>query len=892
MSESPIPPLSHSPIPSSSAQSSDRVRQAQPGESYSRLPLSFEENQGQVDGKVKFLSRGNGYTLFLTSTEVLLSLSAQSAKTTSRLRLSKTNGAVLRMKLIGANPEPQIAGVEELPGKSNYFIGNDPAKWRTNVATYARVKYRDVYPGIDLVYYGNQKQLEYDWIVAPGAEPEVIKFAIEGARRTKVDSNGDLVLAVAGGEVRLNRPLVYQVNNGVRREIAAGYVPKNSGEIGFRIAEYDPARPLVIDPVLIYSTYLGGSGNDHGYGIAVDSAGNAYVTGDTGSLNFPTANPRQPTHAGGVDAFVAKFNPSGSALVYSTYHGGNDEDRAHAIAVDVSGNLYVTGYTASTNFPSANPLQSAYGGFFDAFVTKFNPSGSALVYSTYHGGSDVDYGLGIAVDYSGNAYVTGFTRSTNFPTANPLQPTIGGGGNADAFVTKFNPSGSALVYSTYHGGSGGDAGSNTGGDSGSDIAVDSLGNVYVTGSTTSTNFPTANPRQPAYAGGFYSGGSGDAFVTKFNPSGSALVYSTYHGGSDGDGGSGIAVDSLGNVYVTGHTSSINFPTDNPLQSVYGGVGDVFVTKFNPSGSTLVYSTYHGGSGIDGGTDIAVDSAGNAYVTGTTTSTNFPTANPLRPVYSGNADAFIMKIGEAVLAFFPQVAAGGGFSTIFTVVNTGATAATGNLILTDQQGSTWTVNGVRSDTTANPQSAPTAGRINITASSFPISIPSGGITFLAASALNPADATKSGWARLETSGGSVTGVATFRLVVNGVLESIAGVLASQHLQYATIPVDNDDSENRYTGYAIANPGLQSVSIKLATVNQSGNLVDDSVVIPLGAGQQTARFLHQDLPARLKFQGSIVLRGQSGRTFVVVALVQNQGRLTVIPVNPEKAPHIPN
>ena len=662
LNDSPIPTLSHSANPSSPAKS----REGQLGERYGKLPLSFEENQGQVYEKVKFLSRGSGYTLFLTPTEAVLTLSAQSAKNEDRRatrtarRSPRTRRTVLRMKLVGANPLAQVAGLEELPGKSNYFIGSDSSKWRTNINTYAKVKYREVYPGIDLVYYGNQRQLEYDWIVSPGAKTEDIRFAIEGAKTTSIDLNGDLVLAVTGGDVRLHKPVVYQETDGVRHNVVGSYVKKTNQEIGFRLAEYDPAKPLVIDPVLVYSTYLGGSEDDRGYAIAVDSSGNAYVTGYTISTNFPTANALQPSlGVGGFelggDAFVTKFNATGSALVYSTYLGGNELDWGHGIAVDSSGNAYVTGVTNSTNFPAANPVRPASSGLMmDAFVTKINSTGSALIYSSHLGGNRFDSGDGIAVDSSGNAYITGITESTNFPTANPLQPTYGG--NQDAFVTKFNATGSALVYSTYLGGS--DVDSVGGG-----IAVDSSGNAYGAGGTYSTNFPTANAIQPIRGGpGLF---PSDAFVTKFNPSGTALVYSTYLGGNEAEFGARIAVDSSGNAYVTGSTNSTNFPTANAIQpTLRGGPGiypdDAFVTKFNPSGTALVYSTYHGGSGgVEMGFGIAVDSSGNAYVTGCTDSTDFPTANALQPAYGGgHIDAFLTKFNSSGSALVYSTYLGG------------------------------------------------------------------------------------------------------------------------------------------------------------------------------------------------------------------------------------------
>ncbi len=398
------------------------------------------------------------------------------------------------------------------------------------------------------------------------------------------------------------------------------------------MAAYDVSRPLIIDPVLTYSTYLGGSSDDVGYAIAVDSVGNAYVTGSTASTNFPTASPIQPASGGGTDAFITKLNTSGSTLAYSTYLGGNSDDFGYAIAVDSAGNAYVTGYTFSTNFPTANPIQPANAlGGFDAFVTKINASGSALVYSTYLGGNGNDIGHGIAVDAAGNTYVTGETDMTTFPTVNPIQGCSG----PLAFVTKINASGSALVYSTCLGGG-------SGVSRGFAIAVDSAGNAYVTGHTSSTNFPTVNPIQPVF------GGALDAFVTKINAGGSALVYSTYLGGITTDDGRGIAVDAAGNAYVTGFTRSTNFPTMNPIQAANaGGTADAFVTKLNAAGSALVYSTYLGGNGQDIGYGIAVDSSRSVYVTGNTASTNFPTMNPFQAANAGGIEAFVARLGASV-----------------------------------------------------------------------------------------------------------------------------------------------------------------------------------------------------------------------------------------------------
>jgi hypothetical protein len=383
-----------------------------------------------------------------------------------------------------------------------------------------------------------------------------------------------------------------------------------------------------MDPVLSFSTYLGGSLSDTNAGLAVDPSGSAYVIGITDSSNFPTMSPLQAAPAGGYEMVVAKLDPSGSALVYSTYLGGSGNDRGLEIAVDSSGNAYLTGDTTSVDFPTASPLQATYAGGYDAFVTKLDPSGSALVYSTYLGGSGLDTGEGIAVDSSGSVYLAGPTMSTDFPTVSPLQASYGGG-TYDTFAAKLDPSGSALTYSTYLGGSSQDYGER--------IAVDPSGNAYVTGWTWSTNFPTADAFQPTKAGG------NDAFVAKLNPSGTALVYSTYLGGSTDDYGEAIVADSSGNAYVTGHTYSGDFPTVSPLQAGLAGNNDVFVAKLDPSGSTLAYSTYLGGSSFDSPSGIVVDSSGHVHITGTTQSANFPTVNPLQAAHAGSQDAFVAEL---------------------------------------------------------------------------------------------------------------------------------------------------------------------------------------------------------------------------------------------------------
>jgi hypothetical protein len=652
--------------------------------SFAKLPLSFEANQGQTDARVKFLSRGPGYTLFLTGDEVTLELqkpgvrSQESGAGHIRSALQRTTGYgerttnhVLRLKLVNANRNAAVVGESALPGKSNYFIGNDPDKWRTNVPTYAKVKYEGVYPGVDLVFYGNQRQLEHDFVVAPGGDASRIALRLGGSKKVSLDAEGNLAIAVEGGEVRLQRPLVYQEDSGGRREVPGGYILRGAREVAFKVGAYDPTEPLVIDPVLEYSTYLGGSRSDFGVSIAVDSSGNAYVAGYTESSNFPTTAGAFQTSltASAGNGFVTKLNSSGSALVYSTYLGGNNGDGAFGIAVDLSGNAYVTGYTGSSDFPTTpGAFQTTLASSStNGFVTKLNPTGSALVYSTYLGGNADDFAIGIVVDSSGDVYVTGVAYSGNFPTtAGAFQTSFAAtAGNSNAFVTKLNRTGSALVYSTYLGG--------TGSDHGDGMAVDSLGNAYVSGFAQSANFPTtAGAFQTALAG------SQNAFVTELNPGGSALLYSTYLGGSSSDYAVCLAVDSSGNAYVSGFARSANFPTTaGAFQTALAGSQNAFVTELNPGGSALVYSTYFGGSDEDQGYGIAVDSLGNAYVTGYTASSNFPaTEGAFQTSLAGGQNAFVAKFENTLEAQIVNLQ-----NTVKGLVSTGTlSAGSGQLLL--------------------------------------------------------------------------------------------------------------------------------------------------------------------------------------------------------------------
>ena len=605
------------------------VLQAQPG---SRLanetsPLLFDANLGQTDPTVKFLTHNNNVALFLTESGMVWSWAGSSPLAGPSISV------VLRTKLLKAD-RPQIEGLEPAASRSNYILGNDPHRWRTNIPRFAKVRYRGVYPGIDLVLYGNTSRFEYDFVVAPGADPGVIRFSFEGAARTWVDERGDLVIHTAAGDIREHKPMIYQQADGIKKQIPGRYIIARRHGVGFEVSGYDRSLPLVIDPIFtISATYLGGSDVDIGQGIAVDKAGNAYLTGYTGSVNFPTTTGVfQRNNRGAQNVFITKLNPK-TGIIYSTYLGGSQFDRGKGIAVDAMGNAYITGYTNSTDFPTTPAaFQTTGGGICGSgfcvhgFVAKLDPSGSGLLYSTYIAstpGSGNEIGSGIALDGMGAVYITGTTSSAAFPTTpGAFQTKFGGGtlcgGNAcdDTFVLKLNPSGSAPVFSTYLGG--------TGEDFAGGIAIDSAGNAYVTGGTSSTNFPvTEGAFQSTLKPGVCNGAPcSDAFVTMLNPLGSGLTYSTLLGGEGADNGQHVEVDPLtGFIHIIGTTGSRDFPTTpTAYQTVYGGgASDMFVSVINPS-SGLFASTFLGGSGADRGSSLAIGN-GAIFVVGDMASTN-------------------------------------------------------------------------------------------------------------------------------------------------------------------------------------------------------------------------------------------------------------------------------
>jgi len=606
------------------------------------LPLVFAPNQGQASAGVKYLAHAAGRSVALTSQGAVL-------------RLDSCAGPV-SIRWAGASA-PRLEGLEPLASTTSYFLGNDARAWRTAVPNYARVRYQQAFPGVDVDFYGQQGRLEFDFIVAPGADPSRIELQVEGTEQVEVEQHGDLVLRCGQASARLLRPRIYQRIGGSQRLIQGGYVRRGPDRIGFQVASFDRRLPLVLDPVLSYSTLFGGSRDESAWSVVPDAAGNLYLAGRTNSSGFPAGGALAGTTAGGVDLFVMKLNPAGTALIYSAFLGGSRDEAisAGSMAVDPAGNLHLAGWTASTNYPvAAGAAQSTFGGgSVDAFVTKINPTGTALVFSTYLGGSRDDEALGLVLDAAGAVYLAGDTNSANFfVSTDAYQKTLGGGSCGapnssftcpDAFVAKLSSSG-AIQFSTLLGASGEDKAFG--------IALDSAGNTVITGSTGASAFPTTSgAAQTVFGGGscldvgsgfiFYFRPCTDVFVARFNATGSALLYSSFLGGKNDDVGADLALDSAGNVVITGWSWSDDFPvTAGALQTSYGGSKDVFVATFNPAGAR-VYSTYLGGSGLEEAHAIAVDAAGNIYLAGRTSSDAYPTVSPLQSAYGGgDNDAFV------------------------------------------------------------------------------------------------------------------------------------------------------------------------------------------------------------------------------------------------------------
>jgi len=596
---------------------------------FANLPLSFEANTGKFDRRVKFVSRGKRQNLFLTNEGMVLTLDKPGSEVVS----------IIRLELRNASPESRFEGVDRLPGITNYFSAGMKI---TDVPNFSRVRQIGAYPGVDILYYGSGGRIEYDFVVAPGADVARVRLGLSGHSSATVAESGDLVLGTYSGDVVLKKPVAYQEHDGKRTGVPVRYVVAGN-EVRFDVSGYDPSRALVIDPMLSYSTYLGGGTTDRAWAIALDAAGNAYVAGDTFSTDFPVAGALQTKKAGPSDVFVTKMNAIGTGLVYSTYIGGkNGASIAYGIAVDAAGNAYITGDTISTAYPvtAGAYITTGPGGF----VTKLNALGNALVYSTFTGGNSLPNA--IALDASGNAFITG--RASGFPTTpGSFQPDPSFFTNA--IVLKLNAAGNAAIYSTFLGGAGDTVGTG--------IAVDAAGNAYLAGYTkNSFNFPVVNAFSPSFSG------VQDAFIAKLNPTGSALVYSSFLGGSDKDEAHAVAIDPQGNAYIAGTTYSNDFPVVRAFQPNKGvlntSINNAFIAKVDPTGSVLVYSSYLGGNPIscsicslsgddDNGLAIAADAAGNAYMAGQARSPNFPQSEGFQGNQSvyGPAIPFIAKVAD-------------------------------------------------------------------------------------------------------------------------------------------------------------------------------------------------------------------------------------------------------
>ncbi len=617
------------------------------------LPLSFIENQGQAPDDVKFHVAAAGHTISFTPDGLVLR--------TTQEKEDNPVTAEVRMDFAGTASDPVISGLDQLPGTANFFIGNDASKWQEKVPTFASVRYNQLYPGIDLVYKGTEGVLKREFVVAPGAEPGRIAIEYTGIDSLALADDGSLLITTPLGVLTDEAPVAYQVIDGIQTTVQASYYLLDKSTVGFNVGEYNPAYPLVIDPTLIYSTYLGGGGTgyEYGYGIAVDGQKAIYVTGSTASSSFPTKNPIYPSNAGSDDIFITKINPSGTALDYSTYIGTSQSDYGYAIAIDGDGNAYVTGMSNNiTVFPRINPVPDlvAYGTGSTtnqgAYFLKLNPTGSAILFSSTWGASGSNTcGKGIAVDQMHHIYIGGYaTAPDGIPMVYPIQGSING--NVDGFVLKIAPDGLSVLNSTFFGG--------TAADYISGIAVDPAGNVYITGDTVSTvNFPLINPIQSF-------GGVRDAFVAKINSDWSSLAYSTYLGGTGTDLGSAIAVDPSGAVYLCG-VAGAGFPLVNPAQGTLSGTADNFVTKINPAGTALVYSTYWGSSGSDSGfKGIAADASGNAYVTGSVAALNGPIVNPIQSWGGGSSDNIVMKLGPTGTIIYATPLGGNGLETGYAI----------------------------------------------------------------------------------------------------------------------------------------------------------------------------------------------------------------------------------
>lgn len=636
----------------------NRLAHATPSEALNSVPMNFEANRGQADADVKFVGRGNGFGVLLKADGAVLALQNRrqepADESASRSRQSSNESVpahLVTMKLDGADSTAFVSGVQEQTARANYFIGDDPSKWIHDVETYSGVRYSSVYRGVDLIFHSNERQLEYDFMVAPGADATNIRLRFDGVERLTLANEGALILKTPAGDLRHERPIAYQEKAGLRIPVTAAFKELGDGTIGFQVGDYDQSLPMVIDPVLVYSTYAGGSASDFGRGITVDAGGNAYVVGDSFSSDFlfraSTTN---------SDVFIGILASNGLLLTYG-FFGGAKNDTATGLTVDGSGNVYLCGSTESVDFPKVNSVGLALLGASDAFVIKMTPNLQQFFYSSLIGGSGQESGVSVATDAAGSAYISGRTTSADLPLVGAIQVSYGGG-DSDAFVSKLAPDGTTLIYSTYLGGNGTEDSLNRSG-----ISVDTAGNAYVTGDTQSANFPLKNAVEPAKNGNT---STSDAFVAVINPSGSDFVYSTYLGGLNDDFGLAIATDSLKNAYVAGKTKSTSFPGSTATRTSTT-TSDAFVAKLNPTGSAISYLTFVGGpSGDDAANAIAVDSSGNAVIAGSA-GQGVPTVSSIQSFFKGGADdALIAKLSASGAVSFSTYLGGSGDEEAFGV----------------------------------------------------------------------------------------------------------------------------------------------------------------------------------------------------------------------------------
>jgi hypothetical protein len=804
-----------------------------PGFSADRsLPLFFFPNTGQTDASVQYVAQTPDLSARFRRESVVFQVHQQQAS----------------IRFIGGNPDVAIGGLDPLSAKINFFLGN--TGWKKDVPSYSRIVYRGLYPGIDMTYGGTGRQVKSEFFVSPGANPALIR--LEYSEPVSIDAHGNLL---AGGDFREAAPEVYQQIGAERVKIAGRYRVLDAHTVGFEIGAYDVSAPLVIDPTITYCTYLGGSGTTAITGVAVDSGDNLYVTGWTEALNFPIDNAVEASNQGGVDVIVAKLNAAGTALIYATYIGGRSNDQGAGIAVDSLGQAYVTGVTSSSNFPLVLSNRGGIGGTTTAFALKLNATGNTLLYSGYLGGTVYDTGAAIAVDTNFNAYVSGTTQSSNFPTLNPTQASFGGG--VDVFVTKLNSAGT-ITFSTFLGGSGNEE---AGG-----IAVDSVGNIFVAGGTSSTNFPVVSPYQGTLAG------SADAFVTKIT-FGGAVGFSTYLGGSGGSPqqASALALDSAGNPYITGVTTSSNFPvTSSAFQTVLNGLQNAFVAKLTNTGQTLVYSSYLGGSSYDWGYGIAINAAGDAYIAGATSSVDFPQVGAVQAAFNGAYDAFVTELnfgGTAVL--FSTYYGGSGSdaaNAIAVDINTnifiGGQTSSSNLPLVAPIQSTLAASSsgwlLRLGVTAPPTTTPSVVSVSPTSSS------GGSMTFTAQFA--------------DTGGGSV--LTTAALVLNTSASTGSGCYVSYSPAMNLFSIYTDAGTTVLATLAPGTGSAQNDQCGLSGVGSSATVSGTTLTVtfslsflPAFAGSKTVYLLAADA------NSTTALTAQTSFTVTV-----NPGTPQVVSVSP--------